>query len=468
MTLLSYDYDLFVIGSGPAGQWAAIQAARLGKRVAIAEKKTSLETLCTEAGTISSKMLREAILNLTKAAPPGLAAGDLAKQIDMLELGRQVNHICRSEFELKRRRLNRAGIEVLQAKASFIDPHTLRLVPVQTGEEQRITAEMVLIAVGTQIRKPAGVPFDGQRVFSSDDIFTIPRPPASLLVVGGGIIGLEYASLFNALGVPVTLVDRHAHLLDFVDSEIVHTLMYLLRHQGMTFFLGEEATQIEVVPGEAGQAGALVHLASGQKLRAEMALYAAGRVGAVERLNLPAAGLEPDLGGRLRVDAEYRTGTPNIFAAGDIIGFPSLGSTAMEQGRLAVCHAFGVPTESNPDLFPYGIYTIPEISTVGKNEEELARLGIPYQIGKARYREIIRGQMAAGSIGLLKLLFHPGSRKLFGVHIIGEGASELIHIGQAVLSFGGTIDYFTQTVFNYPTLAETYRLAAQNGLSQLS
>ena len=319
---------------------------------------------------------------------------------------------------------------------------------------------------GTKATRDNAIAFDGQRILASDDILDLDRIPKTLVVVGAGVVGCEYASMFAALGVRVTIVDKRPRMLDFIDAEIVDTLVHHLRQNRVTFRLGEEVSAIERIDTDFGEQ-VRIHLVSGKKLTAEKALYSIGRSGATSALNLETVGIEPASRGRLTVNENYQTSVPHIYAVGDLIGFPSLASTSLEQGRLAACHAFGVPARSVPELFPYGIYTIPEISIVGKNEQELTENGVPYEIGKARYREIARGQIIGDDDGLLKLIFHVNTRKLLGVHIIGEGASELIHIGQAVLAFGGTIDYFISTVFNYPTLAECYKTAAFDGVNRL-
>ena len=286
-------------------------------------------------------------------------------------------------------------------------------------------------------------------------------------IIGGGVIGVEYASIFSALGVRATLIDKRERLLSFVDAEVIDSLVYHLRERRMILRLGEEVSKVEMIDTENGPR-VKIHLASGKQITTEKALYSIGRTGATDKLKLEAAGLQADGRGRMSVNDRYQTPVPHIYAVGDIIGFPSLASTSMEQGRMAACHAFSVPTNSVPELFPYGIYAIPEISTVGRSEDELTRDGIPYEVGKAQYKEIARGQIIGDSTGLLKILFHIDTHEVLGVHIIGEGASELIHIGQAVMAFKGKVDYFINTVFNYPTLAEAYKTAAFDGINRLA
>src|SRR5262245_44970550 len=463
-----YDYDLIVIGSGPAGQRAAIQAAKLDKRVAIVERKTVVGGVCINTGTIPSKTLREAVLHLSGYRERGLygASYTVKQNITMGDLLFRTDHVIGHEIDVTRHQLLRNRIDLFAAEASFVDPHTIRLSDVIGHGQRDVTTAYVVIATGTTATKDAHIPFDGQRIFISDDILRLEHLPRTIAVIGAGVIGCEYASIFAALGVRVTLIDKRPRLLSFVDAEIMETLAYHLRQNRVTLRLGEEVSGIEPIVDEHGPR-VKIQLASGKQIVSEQALYSIGRTGATQELNLPAAGLAPDPRGRLNVNASYQTSVPHIYAVGDLIGFPSLASTSMEQGRLAACHAFGVPATSVPELFPYGIYTIPEISTVGRTEEELTEQGIAYEVGKAQYREIARGQIIGDSSGLLKLIFHIDTRALLGVHIIGEGASELIHIGQAVLAFGGTIDYFVNTVFNYPTLAECYKTAAFDGINRL-
>jgi NAD(P) transhydrogenase len=325
----------------------------------------------------------------------------------------------------------------------------------------------VVIATGTHATRDAKIPLDGQHVFISDDILKLEKLPRTLAIVGAGVIGCEYATMFSALGVRVTVIDKRNQLLPFVDYEVGDALAYHLRQNKATLRLGEEVSRIEPFQDEHGHTRVRIHLGSGKQMVTDKALFSIGRTGATNRLNLPAAGVNADDRGRIKVNEHYQTDVPTIYAVGDVIGFPSLASISMEQGRLAACHAFGIETKSAPQLFPYGIYTIPEISTVGKNEEELTEAGVPYEVGKAHYREIARGQIIGDNTGMLKLIFHQDTRELLGVHIIGEGASELIHIGQAVLAFNGTVDYFVNTAFNYPTLAECYKTAAFNGINRL-
>lgn len=463
-----YEYDLFVIGSGPAGQRAAIQAAKLDKRVGLAEKRTVLGGVSVNTGTIPSKTLREAVLDLSGYRERVFygASYTVRQKITMADLLQRVDTVIRHEVDVTRHQLMRNRVELVEGTASFLDPHTLLVDHSDGSGQQKITASHIVIATGTEATRDEHIPFDGRRVLTSDDILSLEDLPRSLTVVGAGVIGVEYGSMFAALGVRVTLVDMRARLLPFVDSEIADTLAYHLRENRVTMRLNEAVHGIELIEDETGEKVRIL-LESGKQIVTDKALYSIGRTGNTARLNLPSAGLQPDSRGRIAVNANYQTEVPHIYAVGDVIGFPSLASTSMEQGRLAACHALNVPASSVPELFPYGIYTIPEISMCGRNEEELTQEGIPYEVGKARYREIARGQILGDTTGLLKLLFHFETRSLLGVHIIGEGASELVHIGQAVLAFGGKVDYFVNTVFNYPTLAECYKTAAFDGVNRL-
>jgi len=466
---LSYDYDLLVIGSGPAGQRAAIQGAKLDKRVAIVERTTVLGGICVNLGTIPSKTLREAVLELSGYRSREFygASYTVKQNITMQDLLVRTNKVIQHEIDVARHQLMRNGVELISATASFCGPETVQLDFMDGSTARTVTARNIVIAAGTDTTRDPDIPLDGKHVFTSDDVLKLDRLPRTLAVVGAGVIGCEYASIFAALGVRVTLIDKRNRLLPFVDEEIVDTLCYHLRENRVTLRLNESVQRIDVAEEDGPGNRVRLHLESGKTIITEKALYAVGRTGATSRLALDKCGVACDDRGRLVVDEHYQTCVPSIYAAGDVIGFPALASTSMEQGRLAVCHAFGIGAHSVPALFPFGIYAVPEISMVGKTEEELTHAGIAYEVGKARYREIARGQIIGDTSGLLKLIFHSETRELLGVHIIGDGASELIHIGQAVLSFGGTIDYFINTVFNYPTLAECYKVAAFDGINRI-
>lgn len=463
-----YDYDLVVIGSGPAGQRAAIQAAKLDKRVAVVERKTVLGGVSVNTGTIPSKTFREAVLDLSGFRERTFyGASYTAKQnITIEDLLQRTETVIRHEIDVTRYQLTRNRVELLSATASFVDAHTLRLDHAGEHGYSLVTADKIVLATGTEATMDPHIPFDSRRILTSDDILKLDRLPRTLVVIGAGVIGCEYASMFAALGVRVTLIDKRPRLLPFVDSEIADALAYHLRENRVTLRLSEEVSSIEPFTDDHAEHVRIL-LASGKQVIADKALYSIGRTGNTSKLNLRAASLEADDRGRLKVNEHYQTTVDNIYAVGDLIGFPSLASTSMEQGRLAACHAFGVEAKSFPDLFPYGIYTIPEISMVGKSEEELTHDGVPYEVGKARYKEIARGQIIGDITGLLKLIFHTKTRELLSIHIIGEGASELVHIGQAVLAYNGKVDYFVHTVFNYPTLAECYKVAAFDGINRL-
>jgi NAD(P) transhydrogenase len=455
------EYDLVVIGSGPAGQKAALNAAKLGKSVAIVERTDSIGGVCIHTGTIPSKAIREAVLHLTGIREKSVYGQSYAVKhnIHMSDLLYRAEYVVRTEVEVIRNQMERNGITLLFGSASFEDPHTIRVV---RGEQSTpVHAKNILVAVGTVPARPANVPFTPGKVIDSTDLLTLTELPRSMIVVGGGVIGTEYACMLAAVGVRITLIESRPRLLEFVDDELAENLQFRLRDMGMRLRLGESVASIEIIDGSVAAT-----LASSKKVTADSLMYAIGRQGATDALNLAAAGLTADSRGRLKVNEYFQTSVPHIYAAGDVIGFPALASTSMEQGRLASCHMFHQIANSTSALFPYGIYTIPEISMVGQSEQQLTQQNIPYEVGLARYREIARGQLIADPNGLLKLLFHAESHRLLGVHAIGTGATELIHIGQTVMAAGMSIDYFVDTVFNYPTLAECYKVAALDGLNR--
>ncbi len=456
-------FDLIVLGSGPAGQRAAIQAAKLRKRVAIVEKGHELGGVCINTGTIPSKTLREAVLHLSGLRHRSMYGGSYQtkREITVQDLLFRCEHVIRRERDVIRAQLQRNGVRLFEGVARFLHPHA---VAVDDGfNTTELEAPHIVIAVGTTPGMPPGVVVDHQTVLSSDDILSLPRLPRTLTVVGAGIIGLEYATMFSALGVAVTLVERRNEILEMVDRELVDALTYLSRERGMTLRLGEEVATVSVSAGGDG----VVVMKSGKRFATEMILVSAGRQGATAALRLENAGLAADERGRLPVDGVYRTEVPHIYAVGDVIGFPSLASTSAEQGRLAACNIFGEPLPEISGLFPYGIYSIPEIAWVGSNESELTANAIPFETGVARYKEIARGQIIGDSEGLLKILFHIETRKVLGVWVLGSQATELVHIGQAVMAFDGTLDYFVNAVFNYPTLAECYKVAALHGMNKV-
>ena len=465
--------DLCVIGSGPGGQKAAIQAAKLGKRVCVVERREQIGGVAVHTGTIPSKALREMILRAggIRSAVPRLqdflSAGRAAT---LKQLWSYYDKVIQTETQIVQKQLAHNQIEVVYGSARFADAHTVEVTG-QTASET-IAADAFVVAVGSVPARPAEIPFDGVNVFTTDEIFALPAIPHSIVIVGGGVIGTEYASMLSVLGVRVTLIEGRPRLLEFVDGEIVEALQYHLRQHGLALRLGEHVQTIATAPASGGSrstTGKMVEvtLQSGKKVVADCLMYCVGRQGATAELNLAAVGLEADARGRLKVDANYRTSVDHVCAVGDVIGFPALASTSMEQGRVAACRLYGTACDSMVELLPYGIYSIPEIATVGRSEEELTAAGVAYETGVAQYREIARGQLIGDEIGMLKLLIQQDTHALLGAHAIGTGATEHIHIAQAVMSLNGTADYFVDAVFNYPTLAECYRVAALNGLNKL-
>lgn len=456
-------YDLLVIGSGPAGQRAAIQGAKSGKKVALIEKREVIGGVCINTGTIPSKTMREAVLHLSGYNYQNIygVSYRVKEKITMADLAFRVQHVIKTEIDVTQAQLARNGIEVLTGTASFVNPTTLQVT--NSRGSQEVSGDVIIVGTGTKPATSPKVPINSRTIINSDQILDMPSIPRSLIVVGGGVIGVEYTCMFATLGVRVTLIEKRPRLLEFADSEIVEALSYHLRDHRVTMRLNEEVSSVEE-----SATGVVAVLESNKKVSGDALLYAVGRQGNVDELHLEAAGLEADNRGRIRVDENYRTKQSNIYAVGDVIGFPSLASVSMEQGRIAVAHALHKPISSNPSYFPFGIYTIPEISFIGKTEEQLTDEDVPYEVGVAYYREIARGQIRGDTTGRLKLIFHRETLELLGVHIIGEGASELLHIGQAVLILKGKVDYFVDTVFNYPTLAECYKAAAFNGLNKLN
>ena len=458
------EYDLVVIGSGPAGQKGAICAAKMRKKVAIIDRKKSVGGVCVHTGTIPSKTLREAVLYLSGFRQRTFYGRGyvLKDRIAMADLIFRAQAVMAREVEVIKSQLRRNYVTILEGDARFLDANTLE---VKSDEgSQLVRGQHVLIACGTRPAHSADIPMDGHRIFDSDQVHCLEEIPRDLIVVGAGIIGLEYASMFAALGVKVTLLDQRPILLDFVDREIVESLCFQLRQLGTVFRLGEKVVSVGF---DQEKDRVFAKLASGKNVHGQGLLYTIGRQANGDLLNLESAGLSSEGRGKLSVNEHFQTFVPHIYAAGDVIGFPALASTSMEQGRLASCHMFGKPGKMPPNLIPYGIYTIPEISMVGQTEEQLTKENINYEVGLARYAELAKGQMLGDDQGLLKLVFDPDSLKLLGVHAIGDRAAEIIHIGQVVLALGASIEYFRDAVFNYPTLAEAYKVAALDGLNKL-
>lgn len=475
-------FDLVVIGSGPGGQKAAIQAAKLGKRVCVIEKMRFVGGVAINTGTIPSKALREAVVNIVGARQQRL--GDfvtLDRRMQLARLVESCQRVIQAEIQVVAQHFQSNGIELLHGTASFAQPDTI----VVEGEHsvETVGADNVVLATGTTPARPESIRFDNDKIITSDELLSLPYLPSTMMIVGGGVIGTEYASMLASLGVRVTLIEGRPRLMDFLDAEIGEALQYHLRQAGMTLRLGEKVVSIKRIPMPEGSRAPMVGgnpgdkpvssdmveavLESGKTIRADCLMYCVGRQGSTNRLNLPGAGLSADDRGRITVNEKFQTAVPHIYAVGDVIGFPALASTSMEQGRMAACNMYGIKAASFSELFPYGIYAIPEISFVGWTEDKLTKDGIPYEVGVAQYRETARGQLLGDDVGMLKLLIHQESGALLGVHIIGTNATELIHIGQAVMAFKGGVDYFINAVFNYPTLAECYKIAGFNAKNKL-
>ncbi len=457
------NYDLIVIGSGPSGQRAAVAASKMRKRVAVVEARSFVGGVCVNTGTIPSKTMREAVLHLSGYNYRALYGVNyrVKEKITMADLAFRVQAVIKTEVDVTDSQLSRNGIDVVHGFARFVDSRQVRVEGLQS--DTTLSADRIIIAVGTQPATSPKVPINGRTIVNSDQILALPELPRSLIVVGGGVVGVEYTCMFAVLGVRVTLIEKRDRLLEFADREIIEALSYHLRDSRVTLRLGEEVESVE----ELTLGTVVANLKSKKKVSGDALLYAVGRQGATDDLNLAAAGIEADNRGRIPVDEHFRTKVEHVYAVGDVVGFPSLASVSMEQGRIAAADAFGCTATSNPSFYPYGIYTIPEISFIGKTEEQLTDEDVPYEVGMAYYREVARGQIRGDTTGRLKLIFHRDTRKILGVHIIGEGATELVHIGQAVMILDGTVDYFVDTVFNYPTLAECYKVAAFNGLGRL-
>lgn len=457
------EYDLVVIGSGPAGQKAAIAAAKLGRRVAVVERHPAVGGACIHQGTIPSKTLREVVSFLSGAQqrPVYGAAYRVKERITIQDLTSRTQRVVENGVNVIRDQLIRNYVDVVPGTASFLDPNRI-LVTSEDGT-RTLTADTVIIAVGTRPGRPPGVEFDDRRVIDSDGLLRLADIPRSMIFVGAGIIGVEYATIFRLAGVRVTLIDARDRPLDFLDHEIEDALYYHMRDEGITLRFGERVASVR--PTDDGRV--LVALESGKLLTADSAMFSAGREGATRDLSLERIGLDVDERGRLAVDEHFRTTVPGVYAVGDVIGFPSLASTSMEQGRLAALDACGVAGVRTTRPLPYGVYTVPEIAMIGPTEHEMTKASVPYEIGVARFRELSRVQISGGRGGLLKLLFHRETRRLLAVHILGQNATELVHIGQALIDHGGTVDYLRDGVFNYPTLAEAYKVAALDGLNRL-
>ncbi|ASW56862.1 Si-specific NAD(P)(+) transhydrogenase [Plantactinospora sp. KBS50] len=458
-----FDYDVLVLGSGPGGQKAAIAAAKLERRVAVVERRHMIGGVCINTGTIPSKTLREAVLYLTGLNQREMYGQSyrLKDDITVGDLAARTQHVIGREIDVIRSQFARNHVRLLSGTARFTAPHTVGITD-DAGRTSTVTAEKVIIATGTRPARPDSVDFDDRTIIDSDGIINLEHVPGSMVVVGAGVIGIEYASMFAALGTKVTVVERRDRMLDFCDLEIVESLKYHLRDLAVTFRFRESVARVERHPR-----GAVAVLDSGKQIAADTVMYSAGRQGTAANLDLDTIGLSADARGRVAVDEHFRTPVDYVYAVGDVIGFPALASTSMEQGRLAAHHACDEPVREMQALQPIGIYTIPEISFVGRTEDELTDARVPFEVGVSRYRELARGQIVGDSYGMLKILVSPTDRSILGVHVFGTNATELVHIGQTVMGCGGTIDYLVDAVFNYPTLAESYKVAALDAMNKM-
>ena len=460
------DLDLLVIGSGPSGQKAAIQAAKLGKRVAVVERKQRLGGVSIHTGTIPSKTLRVAVLDELARRPldiPDPLNPEGRERAAIEFLMDRAARVVGAEAQVVREQFRRNRVGLLFGNGQFEDEHTVSVTD-EDGAKQ-ITADNIIIAVGTYPARPHDVQFDDEHVIDSDGLLNLhQRLPRSMTVVGAGVIGVEYASMFGRLGTKVTVVDQRPRVLTFLDGEIGEALQFILRRNNVTFRLQEKVASV----GSEANGDVITRLASGKEIRSETVLYATGRQGATDTLNLKAVGLEANKRGYIEVDGDYRTKVPHVFAVGDCSGGFGLAATAMEQGRLAALHAFDRPVSSMPELLPTGVYAIPEIAMVGRTEEDLTESGVPYVSGIARWSELARGLMTGDEDGMLKLLVSNEDRSLLGVHVLGTGAADLVHIGQAVMGGGEGIDFLVRAVFNYPTFAEAYKVAALDAVNRMS
>jgi NAD(P) transhydrogenase len=464
MSKKRFDYDLVIIGSGPSGRTAAIQAGKLKRRVLVVDRKNRLGGVSIHTGTIPSKTLRETVLNLTGWRERSFygRAYRVKDEIVADDLRSRLHKTLDYEVDVLEHQFNRNYVDTLSGTATFIDNHTID-VAIDGGEVQRIKGAKFLIATGTKTFRPDWVPFNGKTVVDTDEFLDLHQLPRSLTVIGAGVIGVEYATMFSALDIRVTLIEPRESFLDFIDKAAIQEFAHQIRENGVDLRLGSSVQSIT-------DAGEYIEVATsnGRRVRSELLLFAAGRIGATDQMGLENIGLETDHRGRLTVDRKtYQTAIDNIYATGDVIGHPSLASTSLQQGRVAACHALETPTLEESPWFPYGIYSVPELSTCGMSEEELEQRGIPYEVGIARFRETSRGNIMGLEQGMLKMLVSLKTRRILGVQIVGEGATELIHIGQAVMNLKGTVDYFVQNTFNYPTLAEAYKIAGLDAFNRM-
>ncbi len=463
----SYQYDTIIIGTGPGGEGAAMNLAKFNRRVAIIERFNAVGGSCTHQGTIPSKALRHSVSRLIEYnANPLFNPDETPKRLSFGEILTHANSVISKQTKLRSSFYSRNNVTLIHGSASFIDRHTLSVIR-PDGTEDILTAETVVIACGSRPYRPENVDFDHPHIYDSDTILSLKDSPRSIIIIGAGVIGTEYASIFRGLGVKVDLINNRDRLLSFLDAEMSDSLSYHLRNSGVVIRHDEEFEQIEGSDNRV-----VIHLKSGKKMKASCVLFANGRTGNTNDLKLENIGLEADGRGQLKVNSRYQTEVDNIYAVGDIIGYPSLASAAFDQGRIAaslMVSTLATNIKLIEDI-PTGIYTIPEISSVGKNEQELTAAKIPYEVGRAQFQHLARAQISGTNVGILKILFHRDSKKILGIHCFGERAAEIIHIGQAIMQQkgkGNTIEYFVNTTFNYPTMAEAYRVAALNGLNRL-
>lgn len=466
--MAKFDYDFVIIGGGPAGRRAAIQASKLGKSVAVVDDQKLIGGVSVHTGTLPSKTLRESVLSVTGWRDQHFKSRQHRNGIKMMQdsINSRLSTTLGDEVEVIDSQLARNNVTILQGKAKFSGPNKLAIQQNIQGKKTNfsVTADKFLIAVGTKPFRPKTIPFNGTTVIDSDSVAANLPMPKSITVVGGGVIGLEYATIFSTLEIPVTVVEARERILEFIDRDIVANFVHQLTERGISLRLGRTIDKISLDDDNHPN----IILDDGRQLRSELLLFTAGRVGAVDNLGLEKVGIKCDSRGRLMVDKEtLQTTQPHIYAAGDIIGFPALASTSMEQGRQAACHAFGVPMNSSGNSFPLGIYSIPEIASIGLSEEDARQQGFQVEIGVARFQETSRGHILGNCQGMLKCIFDLNERTLLGVHIVGEGATELIHIGQAVINLNGGIDYLSDNVFNFPTLAEAYKVAALDAYNRM-
>lgn len=459
----NYDYDLLIIGSGPGGQKAAIQAAKLGKRAAVIDYSPYLGGVCLHDGTIASKSFREAILHLSgyRERSHYGKAYRVKNNVEMADLTGRCSGITSDIEQTIRSQLIRNNVEIIPGFGSFLSEHEVR---VKIGaKEQILSSKNIIIATGTRPRRPESFEFDGEIILDSDGILHMQKLPKSICIVGGGVIGCEYGSMFSALGIKVTIVEARDRVLGFVDQELIDNLVYTLRAQKATIITNDKVTKTAISP----DGRAVTYLESGKRIVSERLLISAGRMPNIEKLNLDLLNIHRDERSNIVVNENYQTNIPHIYAVGDVIGMPALASTSLEQGRKAACHAFGLTEPETKCELPYGIFTVPEIGMVGKTEQQLSSEKVPYEVGISRFSEVEKGKIVGDDIGVLKILFHRNTRKVLGVHMIGHDATEHIHLGQLVMSFDGTIDHLAHNIFNYPSLCQAYKTAALDGLNKV-